>query len=637
MSEHDPTHAEGSQRQTQSDYSSSNAMALEDQQQGGGTDLAAIEQFFKQNDAIMEVGVLPHTKRYLSSGGTPQAVVQLLSESYRGYAQMCNLMCEWLVKAGVSTEEVSKQLKDQLKAIILEKFDPVQADSIFGEMETAPDWLDEMIEHHEWREMLYQLSEIHPNCLMLNFAIQRISDAGHQTEIASLTTASTNFGVFNRVLMHSLEEILQLNEDGLHKALPDFLKMCCHSQHTYFYTQAVLARLARERSTFHFKRLSQELEKATAEQGQIARKLSFMMSDMSKYPEVASAVSSIITTQATTPGDVIKLYKEYTKPDPPPTEFLRNPGLLDIFIRDMFDPNKSLNPAHKVKYLHVLAFAVSVRDERHFQEETGERGTIHKGDFAETLKALKTVQPICQTNHFGSELLAAARDLKENIVYPVVAMGVLHWIQTNLTSTSYYKTSFNTLGNRVYLELLREISYRHPLQRPTVLDVLVDCFEVDYDLDAPTSMDIRKSLMDNMIYLMKCGHVLPVLKRVETWAPKIDQALTRYFILQLAEMIEPPYSRDFVNGFFNVLSLINADALRVSAENPDLAEYLAHCADHQEEYHLEASHRELLATVHDAYAQVKPRVKIKLSSSGGGEPSTPSTPKTSHSLHKPVK
>ena len=44
---------------------------------------------------------------------------------------------------------------------------------------------------------------------MLNFAIQRISDAGHQTEIASLATASTNFGVFNRVLSHSL---LQLAE-----------------------------------------------------------------------------------------------------------------------------------------------------------------------------------------------------------------------------------------------------------------------------------------------------------------------------------------------------------------------------------------------------------------------------------------
>jgi hypothetical protein len=54
-----------------------------------------------------------------------------------------------------------------------------------------------------------QLSEVHPSCLMLNFAIQRISDAGHQTEIASLATASTNFGVFNRVLSHSL---LQLAE-----------------------------------------------------------------------------------------------------------------------------------------------------------------------------------------------------------------------------------------------------------------------------------------------------------------------------------------------------------------------------------------------------------------------------------------
>ena len=39
-------------------------------------------------------------------------------------------------------------------------------------MESAPEWLDVMIEHPEWRSLIYQLSEVHPSCLMLNFAIQ---------------------------------------------------------------------------------------------------------------------------------------------------------------------------------------------------------------------------------------------------------------------------------------------------------------------------------------------------------------------------------------------------------------------------------------------------------------------------------
>lgn len=62
-----------------------------------------------------------------------QSVVKSLSESYRGYAQMCNLMCNWLKLAGVDDQTVNKLIVDKLKSIIMEKFDPKQADTIFGE------------------------------------------------------------------------------------------------------------------------------------------------------------------------------------------------------------------------------------------------------------------------------------------------------------------------------------------------------------------------------------------------------------------------------------------------------------------------------------------------------------------------
>jgi hypothetical protein len=56
-----------------------------------------------------------------------------------------------------------------------------------------------MIKEHEWRRLIYELSEQHPNGVMLQFAIQSISDAGFHTEIAELISASTYvFPVFNR-------------------------------------------------------------------------------------------------------------------------------------------------------------------------------------------------------------------------------------------------------------------------------------------------------------------------------------------------------------------------------------------------------------------------------------------------------
>ena len=50
-----------------------------------------------------------------------------------------------------------------------------------------------------------------------------ISEAGHQTEIASLTSASIYFNVFNRVLQETLDNIFKAKDQmELDNLLPDF-------------------------------------------------------------------------------------------------------------------------------------------------------------------------------------------------------------------------------------------------------------------------------------------------------------------------------------------------------------------------------------------------------------------------------
>jgi negative elongation factor C/D len=63
------------------------------------------------------------------------------------------------------------------------------------------------MEHSQWRQLLYRLSEEHEESLMLSFAIQKISDAGHHSEIVSLASASNYFSIFNRVLLHLIDEV----------------------------------------------------------------------------------------------------------------------------------------------------------------------------------------------------------------------------------------------------------------------------------------------------------------------------------------------------------------------------------------------------------------------------------------------
>jgi len=87
-----------------------------------------------------------------------------------------------------------------------------------------------MIQHPRYRSMIYELSEEHKNCVLLNFAIQAISEAGHQAEITGIATASKYVDVFSRVLVDSVSQLInEQDETALATKLPEFTVCltCC--------------------------------------------------------------------------------------------------------------------------------------------------------------------------------------------------------------------------------------------------------------------------------------------------------------------------------------------------------------------------------------------------------------------------
>lgn len=78
-----------------------------------------------------------------------------------------------------------------MNGIISKNFKPELADKIF-EMngDEGIDWLPELISYRSWRQLIYNLAEHYQNCLMLNFAVKLISDAGFQHEISNVNTAA---------------------------------------------------------------------------------------------------------------------------------------------------------------------------------------------------------------------------------------------------------------------------------------------------------------------------------------------------------------------------------------------------------------------------------------------------------------
>ena len=58
------------------------------------------------------------------------------------------------------------------------------------------------------RQLIYALSAKHHNCLLLNYAIQKILRQGHEDEVASIgSSLASYFGVFHRLLANRLREV----------------------------------------------------------------------------------------------------------------------------------------------------------------------------------------------------------------------------------------------------------------------------------------------------------------------------------------------------------------------------------------------------------------------------------------------
>lgn len=77
-----------------------------------------------------------------------------------------------------------------------------------------------MIDHHTWRSLIYRLAEEYPDCLMLNFTIKLISDAGYQSEITSISTAAQQIEVYSRVLKTAINKFLT-NPDDVQKNIEE--------------------------------------------------------------------------------------------------------------------------------------------------------------------------------------------------------------------------------------------------------------------------------------------------------------------------------------------------------------------------------------------------------------------------------
>lgn len=525
-----------------------------------------------QPDSIMEPTIFNHMKRFLQAGGKLSDAVDVLADNYQATAEMINLTAEWLIKTGMEVHEVQQLVEDHLKQMIIKHFDPKKADKIFtddNEEQQTPTWIRDIIGHPSWRGLIYKLAEMYPDCMMLQFTIKLISDAGFQGEITSISTASQQLDVFARILKTLTTYILSGcpdDHEDTEKVMTEFCRMVCHGEHTYLYSQAILYLLAKDcKGSANIKRLSQEVAKYAQKKRLDATPITMSLMGTAAFPKVYSALSSMLSRNYLNPADITILFKEYQLQDPPPVLLIRVPLFLDLILDSLFKPGSRINPEHRPKYIYLLAYAVSVVE----QTKKGSRRVVNKEHLPHTSSALDKVATICLEKKGSMELLGEVSTLYSYIKIPVVAMGILVWVKYTVSEPSYFKLT--TDHTPIHLALLDEISIHHNTLHEKVLELLVQLMTIEpEDMEVLQQLQIKRVIIDRMVHLVSRNYVIPIIKHMRRcWQKQdMDVSLIRYFVTEMLEIIEPPYSQEFVHL---LLPMIEASEItgNLKTENRD--------------------------------------------------------------------
>lgn len=196
------------------------------------------------------------------------------------------------------------------------------------------------------------------------------------------------------------------------------------------------------------------------------------------YPNACQALSSMLSRNTLNPADINVLFRNYSTPDPPPIDLIRNPQFLDLLVDSLFKAGVKINPEHKSKYIHLLAYAASVC-ETPAKKGIQSKRTINKDELASTVQAIEKVHAICNVTKGSNELIADFQTLYNCIRFPVVGVGVIRWIENTVTEPSYFKLSTDSCPP--HLAVLDEVANVHASLHGQILALLIRIFESKQD------------------------------------------------------------------------------------------------------------------------------------------------------------
>lgn len=485
----------------------------------GGSDFAFNE--LTKPDAIMESNVLKHLKTFIGSAGqhkVPQAI-QAIASSYVGFAEMGNLVQEWLSRHLDDFSKLETSIQERLRDLVVSRFDPVKADELFKSSGAAPIWLEHLCTHPLWRSTFFQLSDQFPNCLLLKFAVQKMSQEGLTPNLIDGASSLPHFDTFHSSLMENIKSVLQSTEETYTHHMETLKSLVCPSEYTFLYAQRILLDLSSGPLFFAYQRIAQDLSQTR--ETRIREQLLLVH----KYPDLFKALKSLHRMHRILPIDAENLHKLYTSNSPPPLELLRTPRMIQALTQSLFDYKTPPKGKQKDHFIYLLALLGSPGNPK--------------------VSQLDKVNTLCQSKDFAIHIEEISQSLSEFIPSALHSHCILSWIASILLDSNYFETTYHTSCTPFLLQMLCSIASIHHRLRQRCLRLIEQCIDISVPLDAVLVVAYHKQLIKVLVHLVHLGMVQSVFKAVSRMIGRWDHALIRDFVVSLLSSIQNP-SEDFM-------------------------------------------------------------------------------------------
>lgn len=241
--------------------------------------LQELELAFSQTDAVMETAVRDLIMTYVRTASECDAdtsvnaymkVVDLLSQSYRGYAQMTCITASWLQRIAdlkktttvvihphsyntsatssssqllsiATMENIENNIYNVISRYIQSYFSSQQADVLLTQSNHKPKYLLDMISDPIWRQLLIQLFNNHKESSLLGYCIRKISSAGFYRDFAHVVKGADYYDVFSDIVTDQLACIAICTIDEYANIMNELVRICISSENTYLYIQYLLS------------------------------------------------------------------------------------------------------------------------------------------------------------------------------------------------------------------------------------------------------------------------------------------------------------------------------------------------------------------------------------------------------------